>query len=850
MRKVSIISSDFDLNRLEEVLHRCDEVFNKTYHYEVVFITTTSDYKYFSSSHNVKFVKVANNMTYNEKVTCGILHSEGACTMIVDFNRQGWDDYVVSMLYEWENGANIVNFKNIQKDASFFGKLNYKIRDKFLGMFNYEADKHNFRTFELYSKDVIDIMKVEPQKIPYLRASHKWLDYKEVTLRVDKKVKTKITWAKKDYNFWLGVSLLAIFVIFASLMFGFMGSAMTPLNYKTYMLTSIGGSVFFLVFGIIFSVVAYLQNKYLCTNYISMECDERLAGNPQIDADLLKEYPQRFATQKFTVGNELETTHIDFDGNRANQNLIYQNQNQVKSDLTWDYLDDVLKREGLYTEPEPETAEEIQQQELEQSDVSETIEQTQANSTQIEQVEEQNSVSDVVAEGKEEHQENNQEAQSEASEMAPTEQLNQTAEEPTQESIQTTEEKQEEKKEEQAPVKREKMKIWGLNKNKKGKLSRQEETQSSQTQETNKQESVVAQKEESSVVAQEVVKTEEEHKQDVQNEQQETQVVQNEHTEPVVVSSTEKAEENANETAEIIQTEQGAKQPEAQETEIKEPTSEQETKSQENAETQQNETMQQNLAENEKTIQKEPEQVAEETQTTQSNIVETSNELEAETKTAKKTRSKTPKTPQVDMRNVEVSEQEIAEYVKEFGDFDRSQYVLIHLKDGKTKLKRRPRDKSEKKLTTKAFNQILDHEDKTKQENEEVKEMGLDVSKFEEEDTSVKDAIFASIEKRKAKSAERRKARLSGIKVDPTGIKNIIAKKKEEERKKAEKEKARAKAKAERDKLKAKEKAKEKAEKEKLKAKEKAKADKEKEKAKEKAKLAKEKEKAKNQTKK
>jgi len=841
MRKVSIISSDFDLNRFEEVLQRCDEVFNKTYHYEVVFITTTSDYKNFSSSHNVKFVKVANNMTYNEKITCGILHSEGACTMIVDFNRENWDDYVVSMLYEWENGANIVNFKNLQKDSSFFGKLNYKIRDKFLGMFNYEADKHNFRTFELYSKDVLEIMKVEPEKIPYLRASHKWLDYKEVTLRVDKKIKTKITWAKKDYNFWLGVSLLAIFVIFASLMFGLMGSVMTPINYKTYMLTSVGGSVFFLVFGTIFFVIAYLQNKYLCTNYRSMECDERLAGNPQIDADLLKEYPQRVTTQKFTVGNELETTHIDFDGSSKNQDLIYKNQNQVKSDLTWDYLDEVLKKEGLYTEPEPEQ-EEVQQQEVETQQQETQQEVEQVAETQPETVAETTAQPEQVAIVEEKQEETVEQVAEQAQEVEQTEPVKQETKQTLEEQSQTEEQPQEEKVEEKVeeekkpePVKREKMRIWGLNRNKNGKLSRKEEP--AEVQEPEKEEPKEVEKEEQpSATIQETVVEEtqkEELKQETPIEQQETKAEEPVAESNETVEQTEPVEQVESKSKDNVVVEQT--EPQTIEQTVEEP---QEEPKQEKVETiLESEQPKENVAINIETNQQEgktleQEQPLEQTAENSEQVVEE----KVEEKTTKKTKGKTPKAPQVDMRNVEVSEDEIAEYIKEFGDFDRSEYVLIHLKDGKTKLKRRPRDKSEKKLTTKAFNQILDHEDKAKQEDEEVKEMGLDVSKFEEEDTSVKDEIFANIEKRKAKSAERRKARLSGLKVAPTGIKDRIAKIKEEERKKAEREKARAKAKAEREKLKAKEKAKEKAEKEKLKAKEKAKADKEKEKAKEKAK--------------
>lgn len=196
IKKISIISPLNNFIDIPSKMIELDNLLLNKYDYEVIFVYDRYLPKELNSSPKYSFVQTKLTATYDEKITIGFEKITGVCALIVDFNQINWKEYLIKMLVEWENGANIVLTKNAPKKINFlhkifqfFKKIFYSVYNKILSGLEFGKDLNCFDTFQLFDEPVYKIIKEFPEKNLYLRNFDCWIEYKTVILQTEEKIK-------------------------------------------------------------------------------------------------------------------------------------------------------------------------------------------------------------------------------------------------------------------------------------------------------------------------------------------------------------------------------------------------------------------------------------------------------------------------------------------------------------------------------------------------------------------------------------------------------------------------------------------------------------------------------------
>lgn len=257
MKKVSIISPVFDnLNRLGQTINGLIEFFKDKYDFEVLYYYKGELPAEIPTDSHFMFFPIEKGQSYNDCVTDGFAKADGNCVIVADLNDLNYKDYLLKLLVEWENKAQIVLIKKekekqnlFQKIGSFFGAIFRKIGDLLIGLSGLNKDFRAMRTFQLFSDNVAQVIKEFPQKNYYLRNFDCWVDFR-VTVLYTKEIK-KVKTYEKSFNKYAGFSLTSLFLCLAMLfVLIFTSNLIKPENRSMYVLIGIGLMIVFAVIGL------------------------------------------------------------------------------------------------------------------------------------------------------------------------------------------------------------------------------------------------------------------------------------------------------------------------------------------------------------------------------------------------------------------------------------------------------------------------------------------------------------------------------------------------------------------------------------------------------------------------
>lgn len=257
MKKVSIIAPVFyKVNRIPETMHGLVDLFKDKYDFEVLYYYAGKLPANLDNDHRFNFFEVSKDVNFDDCATSGFEIATGDCVVVADLDNVNYKDYIIKLLVEWEAKAQVVLVKKQKKTdgfwnriGNFFSNLCGKIYDLFIGSAGLNADFKACRNFQLFSREVVDVIKEFPEKNYYLRNFDCWVDFRVSVLHTDEKISVKNT--KKVFNsdFICALSsfVLAIcMILFVSLTTKFVNAQ----NKATFILIGIGVILALVIFSL------------------------------------------------------------------------------------------------------------------------------------------------------------------------------------------------------------------------------------------------------------------------------------------------------------------------------------------------------------------------------------------------------------------------------------------------------------------------------------------------------------------------------------------------------------------------------------------------------------------------
>ena len=246
MKKISIISPVFNnVLRISTVNSELLNYFKGKYNFQVFYYYTGDLQNNGHDDYHFQYLKIVDNQNFNECVVDGFNRADGDCVIVADLNNVDYLDYISKMLIEWEAKAQVVLVKKNTstsfwgKIKNFFVKIGQKIYDLLLSFVGLNADFGAYKNFQLFSREVAEVIKSFPEKNYYLRNFDCWVDYRVSILYTNKnvKVKNKTKTFTKDFAYCLSAFLLMI----ASIVLVAVGkSAVQQTNVATFVLIGVG----------------------------------------------------------------------------------------------------------------------------------------------------------------------------------------------------------------------------------------------------------------------------------------------------------------------------------------------------------------------------------------------------------------------------------------------------------------------------------------------------------------------------------------------------------------------------------------------------------------------------------
>lgn len=256
MKKISIISPLFDkVLRIPNVANELLEFFKDKYNFEVYFYHSVDLNENLVDDYHFNYLKITDGQNFNDCIIDGFNRVNGDCVIVADLNNVDYLDYIIKLLVEWEAKAQVVLVKKHQpnnfwgKIKKFFAKITHKLYDYLLGFVGLNSDFCAYKNFQLFGKEVVEVIKSFPEKNYYLRNFDCWVDFRVSVLYTNKKVKVKNK--TKLFTRDLAYCLCSLALTASSILLVTLGGKFVPqTSIATFILIGVGLSVCLGVFSL------------------------------------------------------------------------------------------------------------------------------------------------------------------------------------------------------------------------------------------------------------------------------------------------------------------------------------------------------------------------------------------------------------------------------------------------------------------------------------------------------------------------------------------------------------------------------------------------------------------------
>ena len=270
MKKISIISPVFEnINRVSETMTGLIELFDKKYEFEVFYYYSGSLPEAIMNDPRFTFIKIEKGQSHDDCVTNGFKSATGDCVIVADLDNINYREYIRELIIQWENRAQIVltkrddsNLNFFQKIKKFFVGIGHAISNIFTSFANLSKDFRAFKTFQLFARNVVEVMNEFPEKNYYLRNFDCWVDFRVSIVYVKENIKVKRHQKKSTGDLWSFIGCFMAFVG-AILALVFTTNLIPVQNQSMFTIIGIGITAVFGIFAL-FGLYHYIL--YIKTN--------------------------------------------------------------------------------------------------------------------------------------------------------------------------------------------------------------------------------------------------------------------------------------------------------------------------------------------------------------------------------------------------------------------------------------------------------------------------------------------------------------------------------------------------------------------------------------------------------
>lgn len=223
LKEISVIIPNCDFSNLSEIERTVSKTIPSGFSAVYILVHKQKTKKLNDDSHI--FVECEKDYSYNEQITKAFESVRGECVIICDTNVARYPEYLAELIKQWRLGAKIVRTK-VQPSTTFWAKIgNFFVKIKnalynlFLKLNGYKPDALCLNTFQLFDKQVYNLIKALPEKNAYLRNSTELKSYDSIVLTTNEKIKVKSDKLDWDAKLITSVTMLGLFGVFFVLSF-------------------------------------------------------------------------------------------------------------------------------------------------------------------------------------------------------------------------------------------------------------------------------------------------------------------------------------------------------------------------------------------------------------------------------------------------------------------------------------------------------------------------------------------------------------------------------------------------------------------------------------------------------
>ncbi len=213
MEKICFIAPVEEIKNLNVLVGNIKDICQNQYDFNIIVLCDKDIPNDMVLSQSIVYVKTDDLANFDSKVTLGFQYTIGYdLTVVIDFNNGNYKKYIQGMLQNYSEGSDVVYVKKEVKKDGFFSKIKnffvniYKnIKKMFFRMIVGTDELDVYNGFQLFSKNVTEIILSLNENNKYLRNFDCWNGFKVSYVLSNKKEKQS-----KHEKFWNKKNILGI----------------------------------------------------------------------------------------------------------------------------------------------------------------------------------------------------------------------------------------------------------------------------------------------------------------------------------------------------------------------------------------------------------------------------------------------------------------------------------------------------------------------------------------------------------------------------------------------------------------------------------------------------------------
>jgi len=154
--------------------------------------------KLHAENPNIKGIDFSRNFGQHYAISAGLDASEGNWIVVMDGDLQDVPEEIIKLFNKAQEGFDVVLAKRRQRKDRFFKRFISRTFYMFLSYLSGVKYDPQVANFGIYSKNVIDTIKLLPEKNRYFPSMIKWVGYKQTSVDVNHSERKEGT---SSYNF-------------------------------------------------------------------------------------------------------------------------------------------------------------------------------------------------------------------------------------------------------------------------------------------------------------------------------------------------------------------------------------------------------------------------------------------------------------------------------------------------------------------------------------------------------------------------------------------------------------------------------------------------------------------------